>query len=113
MAEETKEQLLRKLGSKLKKDELASLLEAMSEEESQEPKREGRSSGATVSPTGRRVRVDVSGLPMLGVFAGPGATAAGTITGVDADAREVKVYLDACFDGEKEILVSPERVLFA
>ena len=47
---------------------------------------------------------------MLGVFAGKGASAAGTITGVDARARMVRVYLDAVMDGEKEIFVPPERV---
>ena len=56
------------------------------------------------------MRVDVSGLPMMGIFAGKGASAAGTIVGVDARARMVRVYLDAVFDGEKEIVVPPERV---
>jgi len=58
----------------------------------------------------QRVRVDLSGLPMMGVFAGRGASAAGTIIGVQARQREVTVYLDAGFDGEKEIVVPPERV---
>ena len=49
-------------------------------------------------------------LPMMGVFAGRGASAAGTITGVDARSREVTVYLDAVFDGQKEIVVPPERL---
>jgi hypothetical protein len=66
--------------------------------------------GAAPSMPGQRVRVDVSGLPMLGVFAGRGASAAGTITGVDARNRMVKVYLDAVFDGQKEIVVPPERI---
>jgi hypothetical protein len=70
-----------------------------------------RYSGAGPSLPGQRVRVDVSGLPMLGVFAGRGATAAGTITGVDARAREVTVYLDAGFDGQKEIVIPPERIV--
>ena len=48
---------------------------------------------------------------MMGIFAGRGASAAGTITGVDARQREVKVFLDAGFDGEKEIVVPPERVI--
>jgi hypothetical protein len=55
--------------------------------------------------------VDVAGLPMLGIFAGKGASAAGTITGVNAQERLVRVYLDAIFDGEKEIVVPPERVM--
>lgn len=67
--------------------------------------------GAAPFQPGQRVRVDVAGLPMLGVFAGKGASAAGTIVGVDAQARQVRVYLDAVFDGEKEIVVPPERVL--
>jgi ribosomal protein L21E len=67
-------------------------------------------SGAAPFMPGQRVRVDVSGLPMMGIFAGKGASAAGTITGVDARSREVKVYLDAVFDGEKEIVVPPERI---
>jgi hypothetical protein len=60
---------------------------------------------------GARVRVDLSGLPYLGIFLGKGASAAGTITGVNAHERTVRVYLDACFEGEKEILLPPERVL--
>lgn len=67
--------------------------------------------GAPPYQPGQRVRVDVSGLPMMGIFAGKGASAAGTIIGVDAQARMVRVYLDAVFDGEKEIVVPPERVL--
>jgi hypothetical protein len=67
--------------------------------------------GAAPFQPGQRVRVDVAGLPMLGVFAGKGASAAGTIVGVDARERQVRVYLDAVFDGEKEIVVPPERVL--
>ena len=66
--------------------------------------------GPAPSMPGQRVRVDLSGLPMMGVFAGRGASGAGTITGVDARRREVTVYLDAGFDGEKEIVVPPERV---
>lgn len=60
---------------------------------------------------GSRVRVDLSGLPTLGVFLGRGASAAGTIVGVNAHERVVRVYLDACFDGEKEIVLPPERVV--
>ncbi|HEX6490568.1 MAG TPA: hypothetical protein VF002_04225 [Gaiellaceae bacterium] len=70
-----------------------------------------RYTGAPPSFPGERVRVDLSGLPMLGIFAGRGASAAGTITGVDARRREVRVYLDAVFDGQKEIVVPPERVI--
>jgi hypothetical protein len=66
--------------------------------------------GAAPFQPGQRVRVDVAGLPMLGVFAGKGATAAGTIVGVNAREREVRVFLDAVFDGQKEIAVPPERV---
>jgi hypothetical protein len=66
--------------------------------------------GAAPFMPGQRVRVDLAGLPMLGVFAGKGASAAGTIVGVDARAREVRVYLDAVFDGEKELLLPPERI---
>ena len=66
--------------------------------------------GAAPFQPGQRVRVDVAGLPMLGIFAGKGASAAGTIVGVDAQERSVRVYLDAVFDGEKEIVVPPERV---
>jgi hypothetical protein len=47
----------------------------------------------------------------MGVFLGKGASAAGTIVGVNAQERSVRVYLDACFDGEKEILLPPERVV--
>ena len=66
--------------------------------------------GAAPFMPGQRVRVDLSGLPMMGVFAGKGASAAGTIVGVDARDREVRVYLDAVFDGEKEIALPPERI---
>ena len=66
--------------------------------------------GAAPFMPGARVRVDLSGLPALGIFLGKGASAAGTITGVDAHERTVRVYLDACFDGEKEILLPPERI---
>jgi hypothetical protein len=69
-----------------------------------------RFSGAAPFMPGKRVRVDLSGLPMLGVFAGPRTSAAGTIVGVNAREREVRVYLDAGFDGEKEIVVPPERI---
>jgi len=66
--------------------------------------------GAAPFQPGQRVRVNVAGLPMLGVFAGKGASAAGTIVGVDAQQRLVTVFLDAVFDGEKEIVVPPERI---
>jgi hypothetical protein len=67
--------------------------------------------GAPPFLPGARVRVDLSGLPTMGVFLGKGASAAGTIVGVNARERSVRVYLDACFDGEKEILLPPERVV--
>lgn len=70
-----------------------------------------RFAGAAPFLPGARVRVDLSGLPTLGIFLGKGASAAGTITGVNAHERVVRVYLDACFDGEKEIVLPPERVL--
>jgi hypothetical protein len=60
---------------------------------------------------GARVRVDLSGLPTLGIFLGKGASAAGTIVGVNARERAVRVHLDACFAGEKEIVLPPERVV--
>jgi hypothetical protein len=66
--------------------------------------------GAAPFHPGARVRVDLSGLPTLGVFLGKGASAAGTIVGVDAQERMVRVYLDACFGGEKEIFLPPERI---
>ena len=66
--------------------------------------------GAPPYMPGARVRVDLSGLPMMGIFLGKGASAAGTITGVNAHERSVRVYLDACFDGQKEIYLPPERV---
>ena len=66
--------------------------------------------GAAPYLPGARVRVDLSGLPTLGIFLGKGASAAGTIVGVNAHERSVRVYLDACFDGKKEILLPPERV---
>jgi hypothetical protein len=67
--------------------------------------------GAPPFMPGARVRVDLAGLPMLGIFLGKGASAAGTITGVNAHERVVRVYLDACFDGKKEIFLPPERVV--
>jgi hypothetical protein len=66
--------------------------------------------GAPPFLPGARVRVDLSGLPTMGIFLGKGASAAGTIVGVNAQERSVRIYLDACFDGEKEILLPPERV---
>ena len=67
--------------------------------------------GAAPYMPGARVRVDLSGLPTMGIFLGKGASAAGTITGVNAHERYVRVYLDACFDGKKEIFLPPERVV--
>lgn len=66
--------------------------------------------GAAPFLPGARVRVDLAGLPTLGIFLGKGASAAGTIVGVNAHERSVRVYLDACFDGEKEIVLPPERI---
>ncbi|MGH3056502.1 MAG: hypothetical protein ACRDL7_16125, partial [Gaiellaceae bacterium] len=66
--------------------------------------------GAAPFMPGARVRVDLSGLPTLGIFLGKGASAAGTITGVNAQERTVRVFLDACFDGRKEIFLPPERI---
>jgi hypothetical protein len=66
--------------------------------------------GAAPFMPGARVRVDLSGLPTLGIFLGKGASAAGTITGVNAQERTVRVFLDACFDGQKEIFLPPERI---
>jgi hypothetical protein len=66
--------------------------------------------GAAPFMPGARVRVDLSGLPTLGIFLGKGASAAGTITGVNARERTVRVFLDACFDGQKEIFLPPERI---
>ena len=66
--------------------------------------------GAAPYLPGARVRVDLSGLPYLGIFLGKGASAAGTIVGVNARERSVRIYLDACFDGEKEIYLPPERI---
>src|SRR5207249_1507634 len=67
--------------------------------------------GAAPFMPSQRVRVDLSGLPFLGVFAGTGTSAAGTIVGVNAQQRAVRVYLDASFDGKKEIVVPPERIV--
>jgi hypothetical protein len=67
--------------------------------------------GAPPFMPGARVRVDLSGLPTLGIFLGKGASAAGTIVGVNARERSVRVHLDACFAGEKEILLPPERIV--
>ncbi len=67
--------------------------------------------GAAPFMPGQRVRVDLAGLPMLGIFLGKGASAAGTIVGVDARRREVRVYLDGTLDGSKEIVLPPERVV--
>ena len=67
--------------------------------------------GAPPYLPGARVRVDLSGLPFLGIFLGKGASAAGTIVGVNAQERVVCVHLDACFEGEKQIVLPPERVV--
>jgi hypothetical protein len=67
--------------------------------------------GAPPFLPGARVRVDLAGLPFLGVFLGKGASAAGTIVGVNAHERVVCVHLDACFEGEKQIVLPPERVV--
>ncbi len=154
----TKDELLRKLGSRtkdelvqavesrLRKDEIEKAISARDEDEnenetddqSQEPSSRTRSDddmeldwsaelewapppkptpapvayvGAPPYLPGARVRVDLSGLPYLGIFLGKGASAAGTIVGVDAQERSVRIYLDACFEGEKEILLPPERVV--
>jgi hypothetical protein len=122
----SKDELVDLVSSKLKKEELVELVDAANqsssdegdddrqETESDSQEREhsddtGHTSGAP-SMRVRRVRVDLSGLPMMGVFAGRGTSAAGTITGVDQRKREIKIWLDAAFDGEKEIVVPPERV---
>lgn len=154
----TKDELLRKLGSRtkdelvqavesrLRKDEIEKAISARDEDENenetddqwQEPSSRTRSDddmeldwsaelewapppkptpapvayvGAPPYLPGARVRVDLSGLPYLGIFLGKGASAAGTIVGVDAQERSVRIYLDACFEGEKEILLPPERVV--
>jgi hypothetical protein len=154
----TKDELLRKLGSRtkdelvqavesrLRKDEIEKAISARDEAEnenetddqSQEPSSRTRSDddmeldwsaelewapppkptpapvayvGAPPYLPGARVRVDLSGLPYLGIFLGKGASAAGTIVGVNAQERSVRIYLDACFEGEKEILLPPERVV--
>jgi hypothetical protein len=66
--------------------------------------------GDDIAFRGDSRQIDLAGLPMLGVFAGKGASAAGTIVGIDASERGVRVYLDAGFDGRKELLLPPERV---
>jgi len=136
----TKQELADQLGSHLTKDELQRVLDRRSERDADDERSRDENDGdtdtdidwsaeldwappprATPAPVtfagaapfmpGQRVRVDLAGLPMLGVFAGKGASAAGTIVGVDARERSVRVYLDAVFDGEKELLVPPERVV--
>src|SRR5437764_11092220 len=125
----TKDDLVSLLGSRLRKDELAAALDEPprsresnrkhDEDERQEDEREAERDsrarsqappGAVVSMPGQRVRVDVSGLPMLGVFAGRGAAAAGTITDVDAGTGTLTVHLDAGFGGRKQVVVPPGRV---
>jgi len=136
----TKQELADQLGSHLTKDELQRVLDRRSERDADDERSRDENDGdtdtdidwsaeldwappprATPAPVtfagaapfmpGQRVRVDLAGLPMLGVFAGKGTSAAGTIVGVDARERSVRVYLDAVFDGEKELLVPPERVV--
>ena len=137
----TKQELADQLGSHLTKDELQRVLDQRSERDDDDDDRSRDEdhtdtdtdidwsaqldwapppratpapvtfAGAAPFMPGQRVRVDLAGLPMLGVFAGKGASAAGTIVGVDARERSVRVYLDAVFDGEKELLVPPERVV--
>jgi hypothetical protein len=135
----TKQELADQLGSHLTKDELQRVLDQRSERDDDDDRSRDEDNNdtgtdidwsaeldwappprATPAPVtfagaapfmpGQRVRVDLAGLPMLGVFAGKGASAAGTIVGVDARERSVRVFLDAVFDGEKELLVPPERV---
>ena len=136
----TKQELADQLGSHLTKDELQRVLDQRSERDDDDDRSRDEDhtdtdtdidwsaqldwapppratpapvtfAGAAPFMPGQRVRVDLAGLPMLGVFAGKGASAAGTIVGVDARERSVRVYLDAVFDGEKELLVPPERVV--
>ena len=135
----TKQELADQLGSHLTKDELQRVLDQRSERGDDEPSRDRDEAdtdtdidwsaeldwappprptpapvtfvGAAPFMPGQRVRVDLAGLPMLGVFAGKGASAAGTIVGVDARERSVRVFLDAVFDGRKELLLPPERVV--
>jgi len=133
----TKQELADQLGSHLTKDELQRVLDQRSKRDNDERSRDDTDTDtdidwsaeldwappprATPAPVafagaapfmpGQRVRVDLAGLPMLGVFAGKGASAAGTIVGVDARERSVRVFLDAVFDGRKELLLPPERVV--
>ena len=110
----TKDDLMGLVEARLKKDELASVLEERREQSEERPKRQQREekdSPPAPSIQGRRVRVDVGGLPMLGVFLGPGSSAAGTIVAADPERGELTVWLDAGFDGQKAIVVPPERVV--
>ena len=131
----TKQELADQLGSHLTKDELQRVLDQRSKRDNDERSRDDTDTdidwsaeldwappprptpapvtfvGAAPFMPGQRVRVDLAGLPMLGVFAGKGASAAGTIVGVDARERSVRVFLDAVFDGRKELLLPPERVV--
>ena len=133
----TKQELADQLGSHLTKDELQRVLDQRSKRDNDERSRDDTDTdtdidwsaeldwappprptpapvtfvGAAPFMPGQRVRVDLAGLPMLGVFAGKGASAAGTIVGVDARERSVRVFLDAVFDGHKELLLPPERVV--
>src|SRR4051812_28889987 len=116
LASRTKQELADQLGSHLTKDELQRVLDRRSERDDDDDDRsrdeDDNGTGtdtdidwsaeldwappprATPAPVafagaapfmpGQRVRVDLAGLPMLGVFAGKGASAAGTIVGVDA-----------------------------
>ena len=124
-----KDELLSLLGSRLKKDELAEVLDEPprsqgrgdGEDDERASGRRSRSSAARGEDPGRdpgliqplpgqRVRVDLSGMPMLGVFAGRGTSAAGTITEVYVGGQILTVYLDAGFDGRKEVVVPSQRV---
>ena len=135
----TKQELADQLGSHLTKDELQRVLDQRSKRDNDERSRDDTDTdtdidwsaeldwappppprptpapvtfvGAAPFMPGQRVRVDLAGLPMLGVFAGKNASAAGTIVGVNARERAVRVYLDAVFDGEKELVLPPERIL--
>jgi len=141
LASRTKQELADQLGSHLTKDELQRVLDQRSERDDDDDDRSRDEdhtdtdtdidwsaqldwapppratpapvtfAGAAPFMPGQRVRVDLAGLPMLGVFAGKGAAAAGTIVGVDARERSVRVFLDAVFDGRKELLLPPERVV--
>lgn len=112
-----KDELVDAIGSHLTKDEVQRLLERHDEgstrrDTSRHEDRVREDGGSERTPPfvpGERVRVDLSGLPMLGVFAGKGTSAAGTVVAVERE-RAFRVHLDAVFDGEKEIVLPPERI---